>query len=497
MNEQRRCPSVPRCGPWSAASSPPQCCWPRRRVHLPRQHVGMRLRFADGTSAPVYRETVVDRPAPADPCVLVVEFRLRGVRGRGHAVFRWESLLNTPLFVGFPGFVSKLWLAHDAHGVYRGVYEWDGPAAAEAYARALWRVLALVSVPGSIHYRVVPGLRRSDLLADPELLDARGAGRADGLVAAGRRRVNDRPDVLVVGAGPTGLTLALQAHDHGARVRIVERRTDAFRPSRAMIVHPRTLEVLRPLGVTDDLLAHGDTAPRVRLHLGARSVPVGLAQLALTDTAFPHLTLLRQTDVEAVLARALAERGVAVEYGTELRRRCGEAADGPRASAADPVRGRRRPPARSVVGCDGAASTVRRGWASAGPAAPTGEEVVLADVELAARGAAALDPAPPTSSPAARPAVPLRPRRAGDLAAAGHPAASPGPAAGRPVRAGRTGRRTAALIDDAGLAATDHPRGLVEPGAAAAPDRRPVPARAGSSSPATRPTPTRRPADRA
>src|SRR3712207_1594909 len=144
----------------------------RRRIHLPRAHVGMRLRFADGTSAPVYRETVVDRGAPADPCVLLVEFRLRAIRGRGHTVFRWESLLNTPLFVGFPGFVSKLWLAHDEHGVYRGVYEWDGPARAEHYARALWRVLALGCVPDSIHYLVLPGLRRDEVLQAPQLLDA-------------------------------------------------------------------------------------------------------------------------------------------------------------------------------------------------------------------------------------------------------------------------------------------------------------------------------------
>ena len=54
--------------------------------------------------------------------------------------------MNTPLFVGFPGLVSKLWLAADEHDVYRGLYEWDGAARAESYARALWRVLALVSV---------------------------------------------------------------------------------------------------------------------------------------------------------------------------------------------------------------------------------------------------------------------------------------------------------------------------------------------------------------
>jgi hypothetical protein len=149
-----------------------------RRMHLPREHIGMRLHFADGTSARVYRETVVDS-TPRDPCVLLVEFRLRLVRGWAHTLFRWESLLNTPLFVGFPGFVSKLWLANDERDVYRGVYEWDGPARAEHYARSLWRVLALGCVPGSIHYQVLPGLRRDALLAAPHLLDTTLAATAN------------------------------------------------------------------------------------------------------------------------------------------------------------------------------------------------------------------------------------------------------------------------------------------------------------------------------
>lgn len=147
----------------------------RGRVQLPRRNVGMHLRFADGTTGRVYRETVIDRPAAEEPCLLLVEFRLRAVPGHGHALFRWVSLLNTPLFVGFPGLLSKLWVANDAHGVYRGVYEWDGPDRAEAYARALWRVLALVSVTGSVHYRVVPGISRNDLLADPDVLDREGS----------------------------------------------------------------------------------------------------------------------------------------------------------------------------------------------------------------------------------------------------------------------------------------------------------------------------------
>jgi len=143
------------------------------RLHLPGRHVGLRLCFADGTSARVYRETVADHGPVREPCVLVVGFRLRGVRGWGHALFRWESLLNTPLFAGFPGFVSKLWLADDQRGRYRGVYQWDGPRRADSYARALWRVLALVSVPGSIHYIVLPGRYRDEVLSPAELVGGR------------------------------------------------------------------------------------------------------------------------------------------------------------------------------------------------------------------------------------------------------------------------------------------------------------------------------------
>lgn len=142
----------------------------RGDVRFPRRNVGRVLRFADGTSARVYRETIGSR-VPADPCFLAVRFRLRAVHGRGHPLFRAESLLNTPLFVGFPGFGSKLWLTHDEHDSYRGLYQWDGVPRAESYARSLWHVLALVSVPGSIDYQVIPGLRRDDVLDDPSVLD--------------------------------------------------------------------------------------------------------------------------------------------------------------------------------------------------------------------------------------------------------------------------------------------------------------------------------------
>ena len=165
-------------------------------------------------------------------------------------------------------------------------------------------------------------------------------------------------DILVVGAGPTGLALALQAHDHGARVRIVERRPEAFRPSRALILHPRTLEVLRPLGVAEAVLERADIAPEAHLHLGARVVRVRLADLDLPDTAFPHLSLVRQMDVETILARALADRGVAVERGTEPVAAWDDSA-GARALLRSRA-GTEAVECAFVAGCDGPGSTVRR-----------------------------------------------------------------------------------------------------------------------------------------
>ena len=59
-------------------------------------------------------------------------------------------------------------------GTYRGLYEWDSASLAEAYARALWRVLALVSVRESIRYHVIPGVHRDALLQNPAMVSAEG-----------------------------------------------------------------------------------------------------------------------------------------------------------------------------------------------------------------------------------------------------------------------------------------------------------------------------------
>jgi hypothetical protein len=137
----------------------------RRRLRLPHTNLGRRLTFADGTNGVIYRETLVTARPVHEPVVLVVEFRLKVLGGRwGHAYFRAVSLLNTPLFAGFPGLVSKLWVAADERGRYRGVYQWDGSDSAEDYVRALWWPLALVSHRDSIHYRILANTWRDDVL---------------------------------------------------------------------------------------------------------------------------------------------------------------------------------------------------------------------------------------------------------------------------------------------------------------------------------------------
>jgi hypothetical protein len=135
------------------------------------------MRFADGSTSFVFRETAIRDPNPRGPAVLVVQFRLRafGHRRFLHALFRRECILHTPLFAGFPGFQTKLWISDTATGVYRGLYEWDGPERAADYADQLVRLLVPLSTHGSVRYHVIPGIGRRDLFAASGLA---GTGQA-------------------------------------------------------------------------------------------------------------------------------------------------------------------------------------------------------------------------------------------------------------------------------------------------------------------------------
>jgi hypothetical protein len=142
----------------------------QHRLARPSDHLGMTLGFRDETTSRVFRETVVVGASTADPVLLVIAFRLGFLDDVEllHAGFRHECLIHTPLFAGFPGFRSKLWLGDDGTRIYRGVYQWEGATDAEAYAERMVGLLAPFSNRGTARYHVAPGLTRAEYLRDPD-----------------------------------------------------------------------------------------------------------------------------------------------------------------------------------------------------------------------------------------------------------------------------------------------------------------------------------------
>src|SRR5689334_8240626 len=131
-------------------------------------------------------------------------------------------------------------------------------------------------------------------------------------------------DVLIVGAGPTGLTLAAQLHAFGAHFRIIDRAPDRVHESRALAVQARTLEVLDTLGLADALVARGNAGARLRLH--AREgrpdaiVDVGFTLDPRVGTRWPFILMVSQAETEALLVEHLAARGVSIERGMTAER---------------------------------------------------------------------------------------------------------------------------------------------------------------------------------
>ena len=124
-------------------------------------------------------------------------------------------------------------------------------------------------------------------------------------------------EVLVVGAGPTGLTLAARLAAFGVSVDAVDGKAGPVAESRALALQPRTLEVLRD-SVTPRLLERGNRAVRLRWHAAGRTATLPLFDMGMADTAYPFLLFLSQAETEEALVDHLAEQGVEVEWNTRL-----------------------------------------------------------------------------------------------------------------------------------------------------------------------------------
>src|ERR1700761_3265442 len=114
-------------------------------------------------------------------------------------------------------------------------------------------------------------------------------------------------DVLVVGAGPTGLTLAASLLRHDADLIVVDRLTAGANTSRAAAVNARTLEVLEEIDVSRRMVKAGVIAPRFTMREGQRIlIPVDFSDL---PTKHPYTLMLSQADTERLLLERLHELG--------------------------------------------------------------------------------------------------------------------------------------------------------------------------------------------
>ncbi len=218
-------------------------------------------------------------------------------------------------------------------------------------------------------------------------------------------------DILVIGAGPVGLTLACELARHGVRPRIIDQLDTPSPYCRAIGVTPRTLEVMEDMGVVRELVDAGLWLTGTRLILPG--APVKDLTLDLSDLPFAQLGV-PQYATEAVLTAHLASYGISVERGIAL---AGLTQDAEGVDVElDTSGGRTNARFRHVVGCDGAHSAVRKalGIGFEGDAFPM--EFMLGDVhidwDLAARHDAARYPAGgrrPAGFPRRHPAARTRP----------------------------------------------------------------------------------------
>ncbi|MGF1425804.1 FAD-dependent monooxygenase [Kitasatospora sp. LaBMicrA B282] len=122
--------------------------------------------------------------------------------------------------------------------------------------------------------------------------------------------------IIVVGAGPVGLTAALELARRGVPVRIVDRLAEPTTESRAIVVHARSLEVFERLGLVDELIRAGVRTTAMEMH--ADGEVVARIALDLVDSPFPYSVTIAQTETERILTKALAEHGVTVEREVTL-----------------------------------------------------------------------------------------------------------------------------------------------------------------------------------
>jgi 2-polyprenyl-6-methoxyphenol hydroxylase-like FAD-dependent oxidoreductase len=192
-----------------------------------------------------------------------------------------------------------------------------------------------------------------------------------------------RCDVLIAGAGPTGLVLALWLAKLGVRVRIIDKTAGPGTTSRALAVHARTLELYRQLDLANAVVAQGHKVPAINLWVkGEPKARVPFEAIGSGLTAYPFLEIFPQDEHERLLIERLRAMGVTVERQTELVSFSDEKdritarlrrADGTEENCETSY----------LAGCDGARSTVREALGTGFPGGTYRQLFYVADVDAA------------------------------------------------------------------------------------------------------------------
>src|SRR3982751_6907324 len=126
-------------------------------------------------------------------------------------------------------------------------------------------------------------------------------------------------DVLIVGAGPTGLMLANQLVRRGVRVEIIDRNDGPSLPTRALGVQARTMEIYAKLGIVDRALELGKRGTGANLWAqGRKTARVPLGEAGQDVTPYPFILILGQDDNERIMGDRLRDLGGSVQWNREL-----------------------------------------------------------------------------------------------------------------------------------------------------------------------------------
>src|SRR5215467_12878895 len=161
--------------------------------------------------------------------------------------------------------------------------------------------------------------------------------------------------ILIVGAGPSGLALAVELKRRGVNAVIVDQQPAGVNTSRACVVHARTMEVLEPIGVTRDLLAEGIKVPIFRIH--DRDRPLLTVDFSEIPSFYRFTLMIPQNRVEQILLQHLESLGCNVMRPCKLIRYTTSPS---RVEAQIQVNGSDQSiRAQWLIGCDGMHSSVR------------------------------------------------------------------------------------------------------------------------------------------